>query len=132
MPSEPVWISAEDVIEINAEAVARTGERFLLRDKGLLESAVARPRHRWAYGEEDILSLAVALLLGVALNHPFEQGNKRTAFIAAVEFLELNGYQLVPEANTRDFADLIVSAIEKRISDEELTARFAELVRAKP
>jgi death on curing protein len=131
LPSEPIWISAEDVIEINAEAVERTGERFLLRDAGLLESAVARPRHRWAYGEEDIISLAVALLLGIALNHPFEQGNKRTAFVAATEFLELNGYQLVPEANRRAFADLIVGAIEKRIGEDKLTARFAEIVRLK-
>lgn len=131
MPSKLVWISAEDVTDINADAVARTGERFLLRDAGLLESAVARPRHHWAYGEHDVIRLAVALLLGIALNHPFEQGNKRTAFVAAIEFLELNGYGLVSAANTREFADLIVSAIEKRISDEEMTARFAEVVRPK-
>ncbi|HYF56738.1 MAG TPA: type II toxin-antitoxin system death-on-curing family toxin, partial [Salinarimonas sp.] len=66
------------------------------------ESALWRPVHRFNYqGETDIVVLAVAMLLGVAANHPFEQGNKRTAFMAAVLFLNANGYQLrLPDDRT--------------------------------
>lgn len=78
-----------------------------------------------------MVTLSVTLLLGIARNHPFEQGNKRTAFVAASYFLEANGYEIDPALDSAEFADLIVSAIEKRISDEELTARFAEVVRPK-
>jgi death-on-curing protein len=56
---------------------------------------MARPRHRWAYGDTDIVNLAGALLLGVGRNHPFEQGNKRTALSAATVFLLFNGYSFV-------------------------------------
>ena len=60
-----------------------------------MESACARPRNLWAYdGEEDVLALAVALLTGIAQNHPFAQGNKRTALVGARNFLQSNGYDL--------------------------------------
>jgi death on curing protein len=74
--------------------VAKTGEPFFLRNAGLLESALARPRNYWEHGEEDMLTLAIILLVGIARNHPFEQGNKRTAFIAAEMLLNINGYSL--------------------------------------
>ena len=89
---EPIWLSAETVIYINKEVVRETGEPFFLRDRGLLESAVANPINRFHYdGVEDVVSLATTLLFAVARNHPFEQGNKRTGFLAAVVFLETDG-----------------------------------------
>ncbi|HZC15513.1 MAG TPA: type II toxin-antitoxin system death-on-curing family toxin, partial [Caulobacteraceae bacterium] len=70
-----------------------TGEPFALRDAGLLISALGKPRNHWFYeGKRDAVSLAVTLLFGIARNHAFEQGNKRTAFEAALIFLLANGY----------------------------------------
>jgi death-on-curing protein len=92
--SEPNWLPLDRVLAINQDAVAETGETYFVRDQGLLESALAKPQNHWAYGEDDIVVLAVQLLDGIAKNHAFEQGNKRTAFIAAVMFLKANGYKL--------------------------------------
>jgi hypothetical protein len=61
---------------------------------GLL-AAMARPVNRWAYGEQDLANLAGILLLGIGVNHPFQQGNKRTALTAAKVFLQFNGYSFV-------------------------------------
>ena len=94
-PNEPIWLADSQVTEINKRLVAETGEPHFLRDPGLLSSALARPKNRWSYGEHDIVGLAGSLLLGIGRNHPFEQGNKRTALMAAATFLSLNGYALV-------------------------------------
>lgn len=56
---------------------------------------MARPRNRWSYGEQDVANLAGILLLGIGMNHPFQQGNKRTALTAAKVFLQFNGYTFV-------------------------------------
>lgn len=72
-----------DVVELHAHVVAATGEPNAIRDIGLLESAVARPRQHWAYaGESDVADLAALLILAIARNHPFVQGNKRAGFVA--------------------------------------------------
>jgi death-on-curing protein len=98
LPSEPRWLTAETAIVFNRALVAETGETHFVRDDGLLESACARPRNMWAYaGEEDVIVLASALGLGIALNHPFEQGNKRTGLACAIDFLETNGFVLPAE-----------------------------------
>jgi death-on-curing protein len=93
--NEPIWLTDSQVIEINRRLVAETGEPHFLRDAGLLSSALARPKNRWVYGDPDVVALAGILLLGIGQNHPFEQGNKRTALSAAAAFLLLNGYTLV-------------------------------------
>ena len=95
MPNEPIWLTDSQVIGINQRLVAGSDEPHFLRDAGLLSSAVARPKNRWAYSDRDIVSLAGSLLLGIGRNHPFEQGNKRTAMAAASVFLRLNGYSFV-------------------------------------
>jgi death-on-curing protein len=119
LPSEPHWLTADVLITLNQRIVAETGEPHFLRDEGLLESALARPANHWAYGESEMVVLAVALLLGVARNHPFGQGNKRTAYEAADAFLYLNGYELElvdgPAA-----ADLIVDVITGAAGEEKL------------
>src|SRR5271167_4869447 len=84
------WVEA--VIEHNRLEVKATGERHFVRDPGLLESALARPRNFFSYGEDDIVVLAVALMAGIGQAHAFEQGNKRTAFAAMRLFLGANGY----------------------------------------
>ena len=78
-------------IQINRALVAITGEQHFLRDVGPLESARAHPQHAFAYGENDIVVLAVRLMAGIAQAHAFEQGNKRTAFVGMVQLLMNNG-----------------------------------------
>lgn len=111
MPNEPQWLPLEVVIEINRAAVTITGEPHLLRDAGLLESALARPQNAFAYGEEDFVVLAVRLMAGIAQAHAFEQGNKRTAFIAMVQFVIANGYDTSFD-DTVSWADEVVRFVE--------------------
>jgi death on curing protein len=118
LPNELRWLSAETVIEINRAAVGITGEPYFLRDGGLLESALARPQNAFAYGEEDVVVLAVRLLAGIAQSHAFAQGNKRTCFIAMVQFLNENGYDPAVE-DTTDWADMVIGLVEHRIGEEE-------------
>jgi len=108
----------EAVVEINRAVVAITGEPHLLRDQGLLESALARPRNFFGFGEEDIAVLAVSLTAGIARAHAFAQGNKRTCFVAMVQFLKINGYDLAIE-DSRPWADEIIALVEHRTSEED-------------
>jgi death-on-curing protein len=125
--TEPVWLSDETVIFINERVVAKTGEPFLLRNRVLLELAVAKPNNHYLYRSiEDVVSLATTLLFGVARNRPFEQGNKRTGFLSAVVFLELNGYA-IDLADTDFLGRLVVAALEDRMSEDD----FADILRLK-
>lgn len=118
MPNEPHWLPIEVVIEHNRLELAETGERHLLRDLGLLESALARPRNFYGFGEEDIVVVAVALMAGIARAHAFEQGNKRTAFGALRLFLRANGYDTTFD-DTISWADEIIAPVEHRSSEED-------------
>jgi death-on-curing protein len=118
LPSEPRWLPTEVIIEINRREVAETGEPFLVLDEGGLESAAMKPQNLWHYdGEENVVALASALLFGIARNHPFQQGNKRTGLTAAVVFLRLNGYMLTAPDTAR-FADIIVKVITGKFSEK--------------
>ena len=118
MPNEPHWLPVEVVIEHNRLELAETGERHFVRDLGLLESALARPRNFYGFGEEDIVVLAVALMAGIARAHAFEQGNKRTAFGALRLFLRANGYDAVFD-DTVSWAEEIIALVEHRSSEED-------------
>ena len=118
MPNEPHWLPIEAVIDHNRRELVETGENHFLRDVGLLESALARPRNAFAYGEENIVALAVVLLAGVARAHAFEQGNKRTAFGAMRLFLRANGYDTVFDDSV-SWADEMIRLVEHQISDED-------------
>lgn len=89
--TEPVWLSPELVIAIHDEQLAEFGGASGLRDAGALESALARPLNRYHYGNTDLASLAAAYGFGLSRNHAFIDGNKRTALLAIVTFLGLNG-----------------------------------------
>jgi death-on-curing protein len=126
---EPVWLSAETVIYINEEVVRETDEPFFLVDRGLLESAIAKASNHFHYdGVEDVVSLATTLLFGVARNHPFVQGNKRTGFLTAVVFLEINGYAIEPDAS-RDLAPSIIYVLERRLTEEQFADMLGTVVR---
>ena len=94
---EPVWIQKKVALAIHDRQLAEHGGPSGLRDEPMLESALARPMNRWAYGEEDRAVLAAAYAFGLARNHPFADGNKRTAWVLARLFLLLNGQEVVFE-----------------------------------
>ena len=90
-----------------------------MRDFGLLDSAVSRPQNHWGYGEQDIVCLAAYLLSGLARNHSFQQGNKRTGAVAALMFLDFNGYQWT----LRDDGELafwVEALITDKLSEDDL------------
>lgn len=92
-----VWLDAQVLLAVHDEQLAEHGGAAGVRDAGLFESALARPLHLAAYGEPDAAALAAAYGLGLARNHPFIDGNKRTAFVEVELFLALNGHALVAE-----------------------------------
>ncbi|MBR0654162.1 type II toxin-antitoxin system death-on-curing family toxin [Plastoroseomonas arctica] len=88
----PTWLRREIILLLHAEGLNEHGGLAGIRDEGLFDSALARPENLHAYGgETDLFRLAAAYAFGLARNHPFADGNKRAAFIAAVTFLEFNG-----------------------------------------
>ena len=127
MPNEPQWLSIETVIEINRAVVAITGEPHLLRDRGLLDSALARPQNAFAYGDENIVALAIRLLAGIAQAHAFAQGNKRTCFVAMVQFLNTNGYDLAIE-DSATWADAVIALVEHRSTEEDFVRAIRPFV----
>lgn len=88
----PVWLLKSVVLAIHVEQLAEHGGLSGLRDEALLDAALDRPKNLLAYGEPDIFDLAAAYAFGIARNHAFLDGNKRTSFVAAELFLALNGY----------------------------------------
>jgi death-on-curing protein len=87
---EPAWIDAADCLAFHEEMLARFGGLGGIRDRGLLDSALNRPIHLFAYGKPDLFALATAYAAGIIKNHPFLDGNKRAGFMAAALFLEVN------------------------------------------
>jgi death-on-curing protein len=91
---EPVWLETEIALAVHDRQLAEHGGGSGIRDEGLLESALARPVNRWVYGEDDPCALAAAYAFGVARNHPFVDGNKRTAWVLARLFLAVNDVRI--------------------------------------
>jgi death-on-curing protein len=100
--NEPEWLDVNIVLDVHAEQLALFGGPDGIRDLGLLESALARPLNKFAYGETDLAALAAAYAFGIAKNHPFVDGNKRAAFASIIVFLGINGIDLIvpPEQAT--------------------------------
>lgn len=92
--AEPVWIETELALAIHDRQLAEHGGPISVRDSAALESALGRPRNQWAYGQADLCALAAAYAYGVARNHPFTDGNKRTAWVLARLFLALNDMRI--------------------------------------
>jgi death on curing protein len=92
-----VWLDAQVLHAVHDEQLAEHGGAGGLRDAGLFDSALARPLNLTAYGHPDAADLAAAYGWGLTRNHPFIDGNKRTAFVAVELFLVLNGYQLIAD-----------------------------------
>jgi death on curing protein len=93
--TEPQWLELVIVVDFHAEQLALFGGPDGIRDLGLLESALGRPLNKFAFGETDLAALAAAYAFGIARNHPFIDGNKRTALASMIVFLNLNELALV-------------------------------------
>jgi death on curing protein len=113
--SEPVWLSVDLVVDIHSEQLALFGGPDGIRDRGLLESALARPLNKFAYGDDDLASLAASYAFGIARNHPFVDGNKRVAFAAFLVFLGLNGvtFRVEPALATASILALAAGEIDE-------------------
>jgi death-on-curing protein len=125
---EPEWLDAVIANAVHDRQLAEHGGGVGLRDAGLLESALARPVNRWAYGEDDPAALAAAYAFGIARNHPFADGNKRTAWVLARLFLALNGHDLRFDPSDAIAAMLALAAGE--LSEEETADWFRSRIAA--
>lgn len=125
----PLWISEELILAVHDRQIAEHGGPADVRDQAMLESALARPEQRLAYGgaDVDLPALAAAYAYGIACNHPFVDGNKRTAAVTCELFLELNGYLLV--ATDLDMYPVFYGLAAGEISEEELTLWLREHAR---
>ena len=115
-----VWISRKLILAVHDEVLAQYGGASGIRDEGLLESALARPINRAAYGEPNVAELAALYAIAIARNHPFGDGNKRAAFGAMTLFLSLNGLEL--EAPEVEAAEIMLKMAGHYLEDEEFTA----------
>jgi len=116
--TEPEWLTPAVVLAIHDEQLAIHGGSPGIRDAGMLESALDRPRNKWAHEAAELPELAPAYGYGVARNHPFIDGNKRTSLLAIYTFLGVNGVDfIVPEAEA---AAMIMSLAAGEVSEENL------------
>ena len=119
------WLLEEVVIAMHGEEVAEHGGSPGIRDAGLLSSALARPQNQAVHGEPSVFDLAAAYACGIVRNHPFVDGNKRTGFLAAYVFLDLNGWELMASEAEAGAAVMALAASEM---DE---AGFADRLKTK-
>jgi death on curing protein len=121
---EWVWLDPRVLLAIHEEQLAEHGGASGIRDQGLFESAIARAQHLAACGKPDAAALAAAYGFGLARNHPFVDGNKRTAFVAVELFLDLDGFELT--AGDADAVLTMLALAAGELSEEV----FADWVRA--
>jgi death-on-curing protein len=94
---EPLWLNRDDALAAHGMMLSQHGGLEEVRDEGLLESALAKPKNKFVYGSPSLADMAASYTAGIILNHPFLDGNKRTGFLVAAAFLELNGLEFFAE-----------------------------------
>lgn len=119
-----------DFLRDHARLISRTGGTAGVRDQGLLESALGRPRHKHAYEGADLAACTAAYLYGIVMNHPFHDGNKRAGLLAAIEFLARNGHRL--DADSSDVLRIVIRVASGEFDESDLTDWFVEHMRADP
>ena len=119
-----VWLNAQVMLAVHEEQLAEHGGGSGVRDQGLFESALSRPLNLAAYGDPDVAALAAAYGFCLARNHPFVDGNKRTAFVSVELFLALNGWDLM--ANDAPCVLTMLALAGGDLSEDE----FAQWLRA--
>lgn len=122
--NEPFWLTVDMIVAIHDEQLAIHGGSGGIRDRGMIESALDRPRNKWVYERAELPELAAAYGFGIARNHPFVDGNKRTALLAIYTFLGTNDVEfIVAEAEA---AAMILSLAAGEVSEESLSRCFRD------
>ena len=122
--TEPEWLSLDIALAVHDRQLAEHGGPTGVRDQGMLESALARPLNQWTYGEDDLCALAAAYAYGIARNHLFTDGNKRTAWVFARLFLMLNGQSL--SFTPRMAIDVVLALAAGELGEDELADWFRQ------
>ncbi len=121
---EPVWVPKSVALALHDAFIAEFGGRPGMRDESLLESALARPRQLFSYDDPDLFALAVTIVSGILRNHPFIDGNKRTAFMVGYVFLTRNGRKLsAPEAEA---TQIIIALAAGKMTEKEFVVWLRE------
>lgn len=120
------WVSHRAALTAHAEQIAEHGGGAGIRDMGVFESAMARPQQLEAYGERDAAALAAAYAFGLARNHPFVDGNKRTANVVSLLFLLKNGWRV--QADDADMTVAFIALAAGELSEDELADWFRQRV----
>ena len=114
----PIWIEKSLVLAIQSRLLVEHGGASGIRDEGLLESALDKPKNLYSYGNPDLYDLAVAYITGLVQNHPFVDGNKRIGFMAGYIFLARNGKELI--ADEAEAAQIILDLASHSIEEIQL------------
>lgn len=122
--TEPEWLSLDIALAVHDRQLAEHGGPTGVRDQDMLESALARPLNQWTYGEDDLCALAAAYAYGIARNHPFTDGNKRTAWVFARLFLVLNGQTL--SFTPRMAIEVVLALAAGELGENELADWFRQ------
>ena len=116
----PVWIDERDALALHDRLLALDGGAPGVRNIGLLRSALARPQQLYAYGDApDTIDMAAAYMAGIVRNHPFVDGNKRSAFVVGVLFLEMNGHRFT--ATEEDATQAVLGLASGAIDEAQFT-----------
>ena len=125
----PLWLTRATVDDMHTNQIAEHGGSYGVRDPHLIESALARPQHVYAYDDKcDLATLAAAYAFGLAKNHGYIDGNKRTAFVAAYAFLNANGYDIYPESEA-DVERVMVGVASNKVTEAEVSAWLRSCMR---
>ncbi len=122
--SDWTWLSREAVEIFHAQQLAEHGGLPGIKDENALEAALARPMNKAAYEDPDVFDLAAANVFGIAKNHPFSDGNKRTAFVAAYVFLRLN--DLLVEASQGEIVEFVLGVASGEIDETGASMFFRD------
>ena len=117
---EPIWLLRESVLAIHEQSLAQFGGASGVRDPGLLDSALDKPRNLLAYGKPGLFDHAASYCDGIVRNLPFIDGNKRAAFVCAIVFLEINGYEFGGSEAEATLKTLALAASDLRARDYAL------------
>ena len=115
------WLTREAIEVIHREQLREHGGLIGIKDENALEAAIARPQHKAAYENPDVYELAAAYLFGIARNHPFSDGNKRTAFLAAYTFLAIHSQRLT--ANQGEVIEFVLEVAAGQVNESGI-AKF--------
>ncbi|UYO43809.1 type II toxin-antitoxin system death-on-curing family toxin [Rhodopseudomonas palustris] len=117
--SEPFWLTRQMIVAIHDEQLAIHGGAGGLRDEGMLDSALDRPRNKWSYEQAELPELAASYTFDIARNRPFVDGNKRASLLALHTFLAVNGIDFI--VSEADAAAMILSLTAGEVSEASLT-----------